>query len=214
MRLVIGNRNYSSWSFRPWIAMRHAGVEFETQVVPLDFTVDNVHLLEHSPSKRVPVLYDGDLCIWESLAICEYIAERFPDAGLWPKAPAARARARAVACEMHAGFTALRNSLHMNMHRTPSAFAYDEDVARDIARIEQIWADCRAETGQGGHFLFGAFTIADAMFAPVVSRFHSYQVPVSHVSKAYMDAMQALPAWQEWEAEALQEDWVIPGSEV
>lgn len=214
MRLVIGNRNYSSWSFRPWIAMRHAGIDFETQVVPLDFTVDNVHLLEHSPSKRVPVLYDGDLCIWESLAICEYVAERFPEAGLWPQNPAMRARARSISCEMHAGFSALRNSLHMNMHRKPAALAYHEGTAKDIARIEQIWADCRAETGQGGPFLFGAFTIADAMFAPVVSRFHSYQVPVSLVSKAYMEAMAALPAWREWEAEALTEDWVIPGSEV
>lgn len=213
MRLVVGNQNYSSWSLRPWIAMAQAGIAFETEVVRLDITADNVHLLEHSPSKKVPVLYDGDLCIWESLAICEYIAERFPEAGLWPQQAADRARARAVACEMHAGFNALRGALPMNMHREPSAFAYGPEVAADIGRIETIWAECRAQA-TGGPLLFGAFSIADAMFAPVVSRLHSYQVPVSAISKAYMDAMRDLPAWQAWEADALKESWVLPQSEL
>jgi len=194
--------------------MRHAGIDFEEQVVRLDFPSDNSHLLEFSPSRRVPVLIHGDLHIWDSMAILEYIAEIFPHAGLWPQDQAQRTHARSIAMEMHAGFSALRSALPMNMHREPTPLAHDEAVAADIARIEALWRDCRERSGGAGAFLFGPFTIADAMYAPVVSRFYSYQVPASKICRQYMDAMRALPAWNEWESAALREDWVIEDSEI
>ena len=194
--------------------MRVAGIDFEEQVVPLDFPRDNSHLLAFSPSKRVPVLIDGDLPVWDSMAILEYLAERFPDAGLWPQDSASRAHARAISMEMHAGFAALRKALPMNMHRNPAPLAYGEETVRDITRITEIWQDCRERFGGAGGFLFGNFTIADAMFAPVVSRFQTYQVPVGEQAGAYMRALRELRAWTEWEEAAMREDWVITDSEL
>jgi glutathione S-transferase len=160
------------------------------------------------------VLIDGDVVIWESLAILEYLADKFPAAGLWPKDAAARAHARAAASEMHAGFQPLRRLLPMNMWRPVKARALDDAAAADVARIEAIWDSCRTKFGAGGPFLFGAFGAADAMYAPVVSRLHTYGVEIGAPAQAYMRAMMALPAWSEWREAARREPWVLPHDEV
>ena len=212
--LVIGNRNYSSWSLRPWIAMRVAGIEFSEEMIPLDQPETKGRIAAHSPAGRVPVLHHGDLTVWESLAILEYVAETWPDAQLWPAAPAARALARAVASEMHAGFHALRAHCPMNMRRKRAAIELTPAVGEDVRRIEDIWRTCREAHGQARPFLFGRFTAADAMYAPVVNRFEVYAVPVSKQSRSYMDAVMALPAWRTWTRGAEAETFVIPADEV
>jgi glutathione S-transferase len=214
LHLVIGNRNYSSWSLRPWIAMRQAGLDFTDEVIPLDRRDTRKNILAHSGAGRVPVLHHGNLTVWESLAIIEYVAETFPAAGIWPKAKAARAMARAVAAEMHAGFTALRNDCPMNMRRVPSRLAVDKAVRADVRRIEALWAQCRAAHGKGGPFLFGRFSAADAMYAPVVNRLNVYGFKVGPAARDYMQAMMALPAWQDWEEAARAEPWVIAHEDV
>jgi glutathione S-transferase len=161
----------------------------------------------------VPVLIEGDTRVWESLAIVEYLAEKFPEASLWPRDAQARAHARAIAAEMHAGFQPLRRELPMNMRRPVKPHALAADAAADVARIEAIWSDCRKRFGQRGPFLYGAFGAADAMYAPVVSRLHSYGLDVSAVSQAYIDAILALPAFVEWRAAGLKEPWVMQGNE-
>ena len=167
-----------------------------------------------SGAGKVPVLIDGEVRVWESLAILEYLAEKFPDGGLWPRPANARAHARAVATEMHAGFLPLRRHLPMNVWRPVKARALDDGSAADVKRIDSIWSECRARFGAGGRFLFGAFGAADAMYAPVVSRFRTYAVPVSAAARAYIDAAMALPAWREWDAAARREPWVLPHDEV
>lgn len=214
MRLLIGNKNYSSWSLRPWLAMRTAGIAFEEEVYPLDTPEFRAAVGGLSPSGKVPVLVDGDVIVWESLAILEYLAERFPAAGLWPQERAARAHARAIASEMHAGFVALRRSCPMNMHRARRPIVLGADASADVARIDAMWRDCRARFGGGGPFLFGSFTAADAMYAPVVSRFATYAVPVSAPAQAYMQAIMALPAWREWREAAVREPWLRPKDEL
>jgi glutathione S-transferase len=214
LHLIIGNKNYSSWSMRPWLAMKVLGISFSEELHSLDDADFKEHVTRVSGSGKVPALADGGIQVWESLAILEYLAEKFPQAGLWPANPAARALARAVAAEMHAGFLPLRRHLPMNMWRPVRARALPDDVAADVARVEFIWTDCRTRFGQTGPFLFGAFGAADAMYAPVVSRFHTYAVPVGPVAERYMRAMMALPAWMEWRAAALQESWVLSRNEV
>jgi glutathione S-transferase len=214
LHLTIGNKNYSSWSFRPWLALRAAGIPFEEMVIPIYVSGAKEQLLARSPGGKVPILQDGAVTVWESLAIVEYAAERFPEAGLWPADPAARAHARAIASEMHAGFVPLRSQCPMNMHRPVKKLELGAEAAANVARIDAMWSDCRARFGSGGPFLFGPFGAVDAMYAPVVSRFHTYDVGVSAASKAYMHAMMALPAWQEWQAAALKEEWVLKNFEV
>ena len=210
LKLVIGNKNYSSWSMRPWIGLKAVGIAFDEDVISLYVDGSREQILKHSPSGKVPVLIDGDVHVWESLAILEYAAEKYPNAGLWPSDPAARAHARAISTEMHAGFAALREECGMNLWRPPAKKALSADAQANIARVQAIWTDCRARFGTGGPFLFGRFGIADAMYAPVVSRFETYAVDVSAVVAAYMRAMTALAAWQEWRRAALRETWVIP----
>jgi glutathione S-transferase len=212
--LIIGNKNYSSWSFRPWIAMKVAGIAFRETVISLEATDFKERVIKMSAAGKVPVLADGDVRVWESLAILEYLAEKFPAAGLWPRDAAARAHARAIAAEMHAGFQPLRRQLPMNMWRPVHPRQVDADAKADAARIEAIWTDCRARFGAGGPFLYGAFGAADAMYAPVVSRFHTYEVEVSVAARDYMRAVMALPAWNEWRHAALREPWVLPHDEV
>ena len=214
LTLILGNKNYSSWSLRPWIAMRQAGIDFTDEVIPLYQPGSREHVLKYSPTGKVPVLLDGDMPIWESLAILEHLAEKFPAAGLWPKEARARAHARAISAEMHAGFAALRNHCPMNMRRPPKARTLTPEVEEDVKRIEAIWADSRARFGQSGPFLLGAFSAADAMYAPVVSRFSSYAIPVGAPARDYMQAMMALPAWKEWAATAAAESWVMPHNEL
>lgn len=210
--LVIGNKNYSSWSLRPWLALKATGQPFDEVLVGLRRPDSKAKILSHSPAGKVPVLKHGDLLIWESLAICEYIAELFPEAGLWPRDPRARAVARAVAAEMHAGFAALRRDLPMDiagLSQVPRSAG--EEAKADIARIQQIWQDCRGrfgaggEEGEGGDFLFGRFGIADCMYAPVATRLRSYRVPLDPVAEAYVAAIYAHPAMQEWCAAAAKE---------
>jgi glutathione S-transferase len=214
LTLVIGNKNYSSWSFRPWVAMKAAGIAFEEVVISLEAQDFKARVSKISGTGKVPVLVDGDTHVWESLAILEYLAEKFPPARLWPENTAARAHARAVASEMHAGFQPLRKACPMNMWRPVNKLPLDADVAANVKRIDALWADCRARFGAGGPFLFGGFGAADAMYAPVVARFHTYDVEVSDTSRAYMAAVMALPAWAEWTRAALKEPWVLPHDEL
>ncbi len=205
LTLVIGNKNYSSWSLRPWLVLRHLGIAFEEVRIPL-YRPDSVGALAvWSPSGKVPVLHDGDLRVWDSLAICEYLAERFPDQRLWPEDRAARAVARSVVSEMHAGFTGLRHAMSMNIRSRYPGKGRTPECLKDIERILAIWVDCRSRFGAGGAFLFGRFGIADAMYAPVVLRFRTYGVPLEGVAQDYADAVLALPALQAWVTDALAE---------
>jgi glutathione S-transferase len=214
LHLTIGNKNYSSWSFRPWIAMKVAGIPFDEEVISLDAKDFKLRVTRISGTGKVPALADGKVLVWESLAILEYLAEKFPNARLWPADPVARAHARAIAAEMHAGFVPLRRLLPMNMWRPVQKRELTPDVQSNVRRLEAMWTDCRTRYGAGGAFLFGAFGAADAMYAPVVSRFHTYSVEVGALARAYMDAVMALPAWGEWRAAALQEPWVLAEDEV
>jgi glutathione S-transferase len=214
MHLIIGNKNYSSWSFRPWFALKVAGLHFEETVIPLGSEDFKERVSKLAGTTKVPVLTDGDIVVWESLAILEYVAEVRPDMRLWPADRAARAHARAVANEMHAGFAALRRHCPMNMARPVKPRVLPDDVVADVRRIDTIWQTCLARFGGGGPFLFEQFSTADAMYAPVVSRFHTYAIEVSSASRAYMDAILELPAWSEWRHAALLEPWVLPEDEV
>jgi glutathione S-transferase len=212
--LIIGNKTYSSWSLRPWFGMKVAGIAFEETVIALDAPDFKKRLLALSGAGKVPVLIDGDIRVWESLAILEYLAEKVPAAGLWPADSGARAHARATAAEMHSGFRALRAQLPMNMQRPVISRAIDNEAAADVARIEAIWNECRSRFGNGGPFLYGAFGAADAMYAPVVSRLYTYDIAVNPDTRDYMRALMALPAWNEWRAAARLETWVLPHDEV
>lgn len=214
LRLLIGNKNYSSWSFRPWIAMKVAGIPFAEEVISLDAADFKARVRPISGTGKVPVVEDGEVRVWESLAILEYLAERFPAADLWPAERQARANARAIAAEMHAGFVPLRRHCPMNMRRPVIARELTPEAAADVARIDAMWTDFRARFGRGGPFLFGRFGAADAMYAPVVARFHTYDVKVGSAARDYMEAVMALPAWEEWSAAAAREPWVLPQDEV
>jgi glutathione S-transferase len=212
--LIIGNKNYSSWSFRPWIAMKVAGIPFDEMVISLNAPDFKPRVSAVSGTGKVPALDDNGVHVWESLAILEYLADRFPEARLWPDDPAARAHARAVASEMHAGFLPLRRACPMNMWRPVLPRQLDEAALANVRRIDALWTECRTRFGAGGPFLFGRFGAADAMYAPVVSRFHTYAIDVGPAARAYMEAVMTLPAWSEWRAAALKEPWVLPEVEV
>ncbi|ESR22727.1 glutathione S-transferase family protein [Lutibaculum baratangense] len=224
LTLVIGNKCYSSWSLRPWLTLKHHGIPFEEVMVPLDQPDTKARILEHSPAGKVPALKDGDVRVWDSLAILEYLAERFPEARLWPEDRAARAHARAISAEMHSGFQALRRAMPMNLGKRYSAKVHPDDVTGDVKRVLEIWKTTRERFGSGGEFLFGGFSAADAMFAPVVTRFHTYSVvtqndgatyePTYEVVRDYMAAVMALPAFKAWREAALRETWVLAHDEV
>ena len=199
--LVIGNKNYSSWSLRPWLAMRVGGIDFDEKLIEFgDFGPEWQNAIsEFSPTKKVPLLVDGDIKVWESLAILEYLADKWPEKNLWPTDIAARTMARTVSAEMHAGFTALRTYMPMNIRASHPGVNLDKPgVMDDVNRICEIWNQCRESFGADGDFLFGHFTNADAMFAPIVSRLTTHAVEVDKVSRAYMDAVLAIPAMIEW----------------
>ena len=207
--LVIGNKAYSSWSLRPWLALVQTGAPFTEVVVPLRQPDTKATLLSHSPAGKVPVLKHGGRTIWDSLAVCEYLAERHPEAGLWPADADARAHARCVVAEMHSGFQDLRRNLFMDLkqrHHVPDRVAA---AAADIARVQAIWEECRATHGAEGPFLFGGFTIADCFYAPVCTRFDTWGVALSPVARAYADAVLAHPAMVAWRKAALAEPWTI-----
>jgi glutathione S-transferase len=211
-RLVIGNKNYSSWSLRPWLAMKQAGIAFEEIRIPLYAPDSKRRLAEFSPSGRVPVLIHDELKIWDSLAICEYLAERH--AGLWPADGAARGVARAVSAEMHSGFANLRHNMTMNIRKNYAGKGVGVGVPDEIRRVLKLWDDCRTRFGHGGAFLFGAFSIADAMYAPVVMRFRTYAVPIPANLAAYYEAILALPAMREWIAASEAETESIPDGDI
>ena len=211
LTLVIGNKNYSSWSMRPWIGLKATGIAFEEVLIPLyTGAADKQRILSFSRAGKVPILIDGDVTVWDSLAILEYAAETFPAARLWPSDRAARAHARSISAEMHSGFVALRNECGMNLHRPVRARTLSDAAQADIARIQDIWRECRERYAAEGPYLFGAFTAADAMFAPVVHRFHTYAVERAGVIEAYMAAMLAHPAMLSWRETALAETLTIP----
>lgn len=196
--LYIGDKNLSSWSLRPWFLMKHAGIRFRERLIRLDRPETKAELADVSPSLRVPCLLDDDLTVWDSLSISEYLAEKFPEKGLWPEGRAARATARSVSAEMHSGFSGLRSLWPMHFSREGMRHT-THGIEGEIARIAEIWESCRRDHGGGGKFLFGRFSIADAMFAPVVSRFITYG-PVALPARAaeWRDMMWALPAMKEW----------------
>jgi glutathione S-transferase len=210
LKLVIGNKNYSSWSMRPWVALRAANIAFEEVLIPLyTGAADKNRILGFSRSGKVPVLVDGDVTIWDSLAIIEYAAERFPEARLWPENAGMRAHARSVSAEMHSGFAALRNECGMNLHRPVGAITLSAEAQADIARIQELWLECRERYRKLGPFLFGAFSGADALFAPVVQRFRIYAVDVTPAARDYMNTMTSSPAFREWTDAALAETLLI-----
>jgi glutathione S-transferase len=206
MQLVIGNKNYSSWSLRPWLAMKVHGIPFDEKRIALYTAGSKEEIVRYSPAGKVPILKDGATLVWESLAILEHLAERYPR--LWPRDAGERAKARSLAAEMHAGFARLREHMSMNVRKRYPGKGRTPEVLADIARITAIWAEAK------GPFLFGEFGAADAMYAPVVARFHTYAVEVGAVARAYMQAMMALPAWSEWRTAALAEPWVLAEDEV
>ncbi len=208
LTLVIGNKNYSSWSLRPWLALKQTGQPFKELRIPIHEENSLKEILKYSPSGRVPCLADGEVKVWESLAICDYLAERFPKAGLWPAEPKARAYARSISNEMHAGFQALRKNFTMNIRGRISK-PISKEIQEDIDRITGIWKESRMNYGKNGAFLFGDFTIADAMYAPVVTRFITYGVKVDSTSEAYMKSILGIPAMQEWIKAASAEKEVI-----
>jgi glutathione S-transferase len=212
MLLIIGNKNYSSWSFRPWIAMKVAGIAFEERLVSLNDPDFKRAIASVSKNGRVPAIDDDGVHVWESLAVLEYLAEKFPHAKLWPADAQARAHARAIAAEMHAGFGALRSECPMNFWRPVKRRDLSAEALADAAHIDSMWSECLGR--YGGPFLFGAFGAADAMYAPVVSRFHTYDVAVGPIARAYMDAVMTLPAWAAWRARAAEESWVLPEFEI
>lgn len=209
LKLVIANKAYSSWSLRPWILLAHFRIPFEDVVIPLDQPDTRENILRYAPNGKCPSLHDGRIAVWESLAIIDYVAEAFPEKAIWPRGKAARAHARALAAEMHAGFSALRQACPTNFRREPKAIAIGDDVRADVARIEEAWAHARETFGKAGPFLFGRFSAADAMFAPVANRFHAYDIPVAKATRAYIEAVMALPAWKQWIAGAKSEPWRI-----
>ena len=205
LALVIGNKVYSSWSLRPWHLLRHAGVAFEEISIPLYEEGSKERILERSPSGKVPALLDGELCIWDSLAICETLAERFPDRCGWPRDAAARATARSVSAEMHAGFVALRQELPMNAREQRAGVVPSAHARADIERVCAIWTECRERYGAGGKWLFGAFSPADAMYAPVALRFWCYEPELPPAAAAYRETVLTDPPIVEWMRQAREE---------
>jgi glutathione S-transferase len=207
LQLVIGNKNFSSWSLRPWLLLKQAGLPFREIPVHLRQADTKAQILAHSPSGKVPALIDGDLTVWDSLAICEYLAEKasLNHVDLWPADPKARAEARSVSAEMHSGFAALRQQMSMEVAASRPGEGQTPEVLADIARIAALWTSSRERFAAAGPFLFGDFSVADAMYAPVAFRFHTYGVELPPLAAAYRDTLLALPAMREWAAGARAE---------
>ena len=210
MQLIVGNRLYSSWSLRAGILLRAFDVPFDETVIAMYKDNSKSEMLRYSPTGKVPVLVDGDITVWESLAICEYIADAFPNKNIWPKDKAARAHARAASSEMHSSFMGLRSTCPMNLTKTFVPKDRGEACAADIVRLQALWAEARARFGADGPFLYGEFSAVDAMFAPVVTRLDTYQIAVNSETRAYMDAVLNHPAFLSWKADAFKEVWALP----
>ncbi|WP_114942949.1 glutathione S-transferase family protein [Microvirga calopogonii] len=211
--LVIANKCYSSWSLRPWLLMKQLGVAFDEITIPLDLPDTKAKVLRHSPAGKVPILIDGDVTVWETIAIMEYVGEAY-GAPVWPTDPKARAMARSVAAEMHAGFSGLRSTCPMNLGKKFAQKDRGEGVARDVARFSEIVHQARERFGAGGPFLFGSFTAADAMYAPLVTRLDTYSIALDATTRAYVDAILSLPTFQEWRSAAMKEEWIVDADEI
>lgn len=214
LRLIIGNKAYSSWSMRGWLAVHHAKMDVEDVLIPMYQPTSSAAMHSYSPTGKVPCLMEGAIAIWDSLAICEYVAEQKPEAGLLPDDRLARAVCRSASAEMHSGFMALRKNMPMNVRKSLPGKGWPDDaegraeVEKDIRRIEDLWTMCRTDYGAGGPYLFGRFSIADCMFAPVASRFHTYHVELNPLSRAYVQTMMEHPLIKEWIEGANAEPWV------
>lgn len=213
MKIFLANKLYSSWSMRPWLVMRHFGIAFEETVIPLRQDDTRMRILRYSPSGKLPVLTDGDIAVWDSLAIIHYLAELYPEKSIWPNDQTARACALAISAEMHSGFPALRKACPMNLGKRFENRGFGTEVDSDVARITDLVVDARSRFGARGPFLFGEFSAADAMYAPVIARLDGYRFDVSNTIKPYMDAIQGLPSYQDWRSAALKEPWVIEAYE-
>jgi glutathione S-transferase len=213
MKLVIGNKNYSSWSLRPWLLLRHAGIAFDEIRLSFNSPTFKRDALAFGPTGRVPVLIDGDLTVWDSLAIAEYVAEKFPQLALWPRDARRRAEARAICAEMHAGFAALRAHFSMNVTANLAGLGWNVAVQHDIDRISAMWIGLRARHRAEGPFLFGRFSVADAYYAPVVARFNTYRPKLTPALDEYLRTMLELPAMQEWFAAAAAENDFVAADE-
>jgi glutathione S-transferase len=216
--LIVGNKNYSSWSLRPFMALGMAGISFEDKVIPFGQPIGNAKfekaVKKYSKAGLVPVLVHNGISIWDTLAIMEYLAETWPDRNLWPKTKAARAMARSASAEMHSGFKALRNACPMNLRRPQGPVPMTPAILADVARAETLWRECRKSYGKGGPFLFGKFGIADAMFVPLVTRLDTFAIKVANDTQHYMNAVLATSIFHEWKAAALKEKWIVAEDEV
>lgn len=212
MKLIIGNKNYSSWSLRPWLVLKHFNIPFDEEQVLLSGEGWRETIRKKSPSGKVPVLIDGDLVVPETIAIIEYLNDKYPAKGIWPSNRIERAKARAAAAEMHGGFSALRNAAPMNLKASHPGKVNPDLIANDLKRLERLWGDLLSQSG--GPYLFGNFNGADAMFAPVATRIRTYELAVSDVAAEYVEAIYALPAFQEWLAAAVKEPWVVEDDEI
>lgn len=216
IRLILGNKAYSSWSLRPWLALRQSAIPFDEEVIPLYEPGSPDKIKTHCPTGKVPCLIDGDITVWDSLAIMEYLAETYPEANLWPADKAARAEARSISAEMHSGLTNIRQNMPMNVRKVLPGKGWSADdqvrsaTEAEVQRVDEIWSGLRKKHADKGPFLFGDFSIADAMFAPVVSRFTTYVIPLSDGAQAYADHIMALPAMKEWIDAGMAEPWVMP----
>ncbi|MCH8860936.1 MAG: glutathione S-transferase family protein [Proteobacteria bacterium] len=214
LKLIIANKNYSSWSLRPWLLMKQFGIEFEEELLPLDTDEFRKRTAGFSANGCVPVLLQGERIIWDTLAIVEYLAELFPEKNLWPEDVEARAFARSIAAEMHSGFSALRNEMPMNIRGDHRDFSCSDAVTANIDRIFDIWQTCRDRFGAGGDMLFGDFSAADAFYAPVIWRFRTYGIAAPGTLANYMETMIALPAMQEWKVAGEAEPWTVAVDEI
>jgi glutathione S-transferase len=214
VKLVVGSKNYSSWSMRPWVLLRQAQIPFEEVLLKFGADGKPTGVERYSPTRKVPVLIldDGET-IWDSLAICEAVAELYPAKKLWPEAPRARRAARAACAEMHSGFQALRSAMSMNIRSRHPGKGLTPESQKDIDRIVELWSSCRRDFGAGGELLFGAFSVADAFFAPVATRFQTYAVALPGVAQAYCRSVLALPSVREWVEAACRETEFVPGNE-
>ncbi len=209
MKLVIANKCYSSWSMRPWLVLHHLGIQFEEVVIPLRREETRGEIAKYSPSGKVPVLIDRGVTVWDSVAIISYLADIFPDKPVWPSGRAERAHAKSVSLEMHSGFQALRKACPMNFGKRFARKDLGPEVGADVARICAVWGEARQRFGGEGQFLFGEFCAADAMYAPVVSRFDTYGIDVDDIALEYMAAVRAHPSYLAWRADGLAEPWSV-----
>lgn len=213
LTLAIGNKAYSSWSLRPWILLSECGIPFAEDFIPLDTPEFATRVAAYGAGKTVPILKDDAVVVWESLAIIDYVADLFPDKAIWPRDKAARAYARAIAAEMHAGFTALRRACPMNIRKNFATKDRGEAVMRDVARVEHLWGEARRCFGADGPFLFGSFSAADAMYAPVVTRLATYSIPVNADTRTYMNAVLNTPSFRKWHEAAMAEPFIVAADE-